>query len=155
MKIDNRKAHFDYEILDKIEAGMMLSGAEVKSIVGGRAQLDAAYVLIKPTSESGKMEAWLVNANIPRYEFAKADEYDERRTRKLLLHKKELLNLWQKVNEKRLTVVPLALYTTGRLVKLSIGLARGRKMWQKRELLKKRDQQRDTQRELRQVKSTK
>ncbi|KKT74676.1 MAG: SsrA-binding protein [Candidatus Nomurabacteria bacterium GW2011_GWA1_46_11] len=148
MKIDNRRARFDFEISEKYEAGMALTGGEVKSLKMGRAQLEGAYVVIRASGARGLPEAWLVNANIPTYEHARVEESDPKRTRKLLLHRRELFSLEQKMKEGRLTIVPLVIYTTGRLVKLSIGLGRGRKAWQKRELLKKRDLKREAEAEL-------
>lgn len=149
MRIQNRRARFDYEITETLEAGLVLTGAEVKSLRTGRGQLEGAYVVIRASGTGGFPEAWLVNANIPVYKHSRSEGVDPRRTRKLLLHRKELFRLEQKMKEGRLTMVPLAVYTTGRLVKLSLGLARGRKAWQKRELLRKRDLARETEAELR------
>lgn len=148
MRIKNRRAEFDYEVLERWEAGISLVGSEVKSVRSGRVQLEGAFVVVRPSENSGLPEAWLVNANIPAYEHARSDEADPRRSRKLLFHRKELFELEQKMKEGRLTIVPLAIYTTGRLVKLSVGLARGRRGWQKRELLRKRDLAREAEREL-------
>lgn len=149
MKVENRKARFEYEVVDEFEAGIALLGGEVKSVAAGRVQLEGSYVVIRPSPVSELPEAWLVNANIAAYEHT-SQEMDVKRSRKLLLHRKELFLIEQKMKEGRLTIVPLSIYTTGRLVKLKIGLARGRKTWQKRELLKKRDVARDTERELHQ-----
>lgn len=148
MKIENRRARFDYEVVERLEAGLALTGSEVKSLRLGRAQLEGAYVVIRGSETSGLPEAWLVNANIPVYEYSRSEGVDPRRTRKLLLHRRELFRLGQKMKEGRLTIVPLSVYTTGRLVKLSIGLSRGRKAWQKRELLRRRDLKREEEREL-------
>ena len=146
-QLTNRRARFDYEVLSKYEAGISLTGAEVKSIKSGRTQLEASYVVIRQSETSGQPEAWLVNALIPSYENSR-EEGDPKRSRKLLLHRKELFTLEQKMKEGRLTIVPLAIYTTGRLVKLSIGLAKGRRAWEKRELLRRRDLKRESEREL-------
>jgi SsrA-binding protein len=147
MRINNRRARFDYEVVEELEAGLILTGAEAKSFRGGRTQLEGSFVTIRSSPESGLPEAWLVNANIPLYEHSWDENYDSRQSRKLLLHRRELFRLEQKLKEGRLTIVPLAMYTTGRLVKLKIALARGRKTWQKRELLRKRDLQREVERE--------
>lgn len=149
MQILNRKARFEYEVIEKLETGISLTGGEVKSVKTGRVQLEGAYVVVRSSATSGQPEAWLVNANIPRYQNA-MDEIDARRSRKLLLHRKELFRLEQKMKEGRLTIVPLSIYTTGRLVKLLVGLVRGRKAWQKKELLKRRDLKRESEEELRQ-----
>lgn len=150
MRIENRRARFDFEVLEKLEAGLALTGGEVKSIRLGRAQLDGSYVMLRASGSGGLPEAWLINAKIAQYEHMRGDEAEQERSRKLLLHRKELLQLEQKMGEGRLTIVPLAIYTTGRLVKLSIGLARGRRGWQKRELLRKRDLDRELAQEVHQ-----
>ena len=147
MRIENRRARFEYEVLETLEAGIALSGAEVKSVKGGRMDLSAAYVVIRQNEETEFPEAWLLNALIPTYAQARGED-DPKRTRKLLLHRRELFRLEQKVKQDRLTIVPLAVYTTGRLIKLSVGLARGRRMWQKRDLLRKRDLMREEEKEL-------
>lgn len=136
MKIINRKATFDYTILDRFEAGIHLTGAEVKSLKGGHASLDGAFVRLMGS------EAYLVNAQIFPYIYARPQGYDSRRTRKLLLHKKEIISLKSKIEGANLTLVPLSWYTRGPLVKLEIGLARGKKQYEKREKKKKEDLQR-------------
>ncbi len=143
MKILNKRAFFDYEILDKIEAGIQLSGPEVKSVKGGHMNFEGAYVRIIGS------EAYLVNAQIFPYSNARPEGYDPRRTRKLLLHKKELLNLKIKLSQSSLTLVPLECYTKENFVKLLIGLAKGKKKYEKREAIKRKDLQRDTETQLR------
>jgi|SRR3989338_9113488 len=146
MKISNRRAHYDYQILDKIEAGIQLTGPEVKSVKGEKASLTGAFVKILGT------EAYLVNALIPLYEYARPQDYEERRTRKLLLHKKELIALKTKMASTNLTLVPVSLYTKNGLIKVEIGLAKGKKQFEKRESIKKKDLQREVERELREKK---
>ncbi len=137
----NKRAKFDYEILDSFEAGLVLSGQEVKSVRGKRMSLAGSFVHIR----SGA--AWLVNAHIPKYEKAgKLVDYDPDQTRKLLLHKRELTRLSGKFDQKGLTLVPISVYTKGPTIKLEFGLARGKKQHQKKETIKNRDIDRDIQR---------
>ncbi|OGD62278.1 SsrA-binding protein [Candidatus Beckwithbacteria bacterium RBG_13_42_9] len=143
MKIINKKAKFRYELLERVETGLVLTGAEVKSVKLGRMSLAEAYVRI----QNG--EVWLINANIPAYKFADPKNYDPTRTRKLLLHEKEILALTQKMEAKHLVLVPTAAYNRGSKVKLEITLGRPKKLWQKREDIRKKDVARDTERELR------
>lgn len=143
MKIFNHKATFDYEILSRFEAGIHLVGAEVKSLRGGHAKLDGSFVRLMGT------EAYLVNAQIFPYLYARPEGYDPKRTRKLLLHKKEIMSLKGKIEGANLTLVPLSWYTKGPLVKLEVGLARGKKEYQKREAKKREDQRRELEVEFR------
>lgn len=142
MKILNRRARHDYQLLEKIEAGISLAGPEVKSVREGKISLDEAFVRIKDG------QAYLLNAHIHPYRFADIKDLDPRRTRKLLLHKKEILALEQKIKQKKLTIVPTACYTKGRRLKLEIALARGKKKYEKREAIKRRDVEREIEREL-------
>lgn len=141
MKIYNRKFRREYESVEKFEAGIALSGSEVKSIRQGGLRLDNAYVKIL---EEGPV---LINAEIPAYRFGKSDNYDPKRTRKLLLNKKEILKIQTKLRGGNLTVVPIACYNKGDILKLEIALARGRKQAGKRKYEKqisiKRNQQRE------------
>jgi SsrA-binding protein len=137
MKIVNKKAGFDYEISEKIEAGVALTGAEVKSLFSGQASLDEAYVKIIDG------EAFLINAHIHPYQYADTRKIDPKRTRKLLLHKKELLSLINKIKQKNLIIIPLSWYNIGHQIKLEIALAKGKKKWQKKEAIKKRDLERE------------
>lgn len=141
-KIINRRARFDYELLDKFEAGINLSGAEVKSVRNGHLKLEESFVQIRDG------EAWLFNAHIHPYAFADNRNYDPRQTRKLLLHQNELLKLAQQTREKNLTIVPLSCYTTRNRVKLEIALAKGKKKYDKREAIKKKDLQREIEGQL-------
>ncbi len=134
MKVVNRTFHREYEEIEKFEAGIVLTGAEVKSVKTGAIYLESAYVKIIG------QEVFLINADIPVYHHAPPKDYDPRRTRKLLLHRKEILRLQVKIaGSGNLTIAPLACYTKGSLVKLEVALARGRKDIEKRKLVKKRD----------------
>ncbi len=139
---DNRKALYDYEILEKYQAGLALTGQEAKSIKAGHMSLKGSHV----TFHNG--EAFLFNANISKYPQAgKLPDYDPTHSRKLLLKKKEIRYLQGKLQEKGLTIIPLSVYTKNRFVKIEIAVARGKKQYDKRETIK----QRDTQREARQA----
>lgn len=130
---ENRTAFFDYDILETYEAGLVLTGQEVKSVKQGHLNLKGAYV----TFHNG--EATLLNAHISPYKQAgHLPDFDPTMTRHLLLHKREIANLQGKAAEKGLTIVPLKVYTKGRLIKVSIGVARGRHQYDKREMLKDR-----------------
>jgi len=141
MKIINRKFNREYKKLETIEAGIVLTGAEVKSFRAGRLKLDDSFVKIMGN------EAYLINAQISVYEYARAIEYDQKRTRKLLLHKKELLRLKTKMASAGLTLAPKSCYNKGPLIKLEIALVKGRKDLEKRKLEKKRDISRNEKRE--------
>lgn len=143
MKIINRRALHDYQILEKLEAGINLTGPEVKSVKAGHLSLGGSFVKIVGA------EAYLVNATIYPYAFARLENYDPRRTRKLLLHKKELIALKTKSGLAGLTIVPLACYTKHRLAKLEIALVRSKKKYNHREETRKRDLEREMERELR------
>jgi SsrA-binding protein len=143
MKIVNKKATFDYEITERIEAGISLLGPEVKSLRGGHGKLEGSFVRIMGS------EAYLVNAQIYPYAYARLENYDPGRTRKLLLHKKELISLKSKIDGNKLTLVPLSWYTTGPHVKLEVGLGRGKKQFQKREKIRREDQKRELERDFR------
>ena len=145
MVADNRRARFDYEVQDTLEAGIVLTGTEVKSLRNGKAQIAEAYV----SPEQG--ELWLINANIPEYVQGNRFNHDEKRKRKLLVSTKELSRLVRGVERQGNTIVPLKLYFNDRgLAKVLIGLAKGRKNYDKRDLQKHRDWSRDKQRILKQ-----
>lgn len=138
---DNRQARFLYEILETYEAGIELKGTEVKSIRDGKANLRDGYALIR------NGEAWLINVHISPH--STASEYfnhEPRRTRKLLLHKQEIRKLIGKVEQQGLTLVPLKMYLKNGWVKLTIGLAKGKKVHDKREDIKRREDKRDMER---------
>ena len=133
MKILNRKARYDYEILETLEAGIMLTGSEVKSVRAGHADLSGSFARIRGS------EVYLVNASIFPYVHARLENYDPKRTRKLLLHKKQILSLKAKMDGSNLTIVPLCVYTTRLLIKAELALAKAKKVYEKRETIKKRD----------------
>jgi SsrA-binding protein len=133
MKITNRRAFYDYQILERFEAGINLYGAEVKAIRLGHADLTGAHVRIMGS------EAYLINAKIFPYEYSRPEKYDEKRTRKLLLHKKEIIALKSKTEGQNLALVPISLYTTKSFIKLEIALGKGKKQYDKKESIKKHD----------------
>jgi len=134
---NNKKAYHNYFIEEKFEAGMVLSGTEVKSLRLGKANLNDSFALVK----SG--EAFLNNLHISPYDFGNRQNHDPDRMRKLLLHKKEITRLFSKIREQGYSVVPLKLYFKNGLVKVEMGLAKGKKMYDKRDDLKKKDQKRE------------
>jgi SsrA-binding protein len=139
--ITNKKAYFDYEILETFEAGVVLSGAEVKSVRASKASLNGAYAIIRGG------EAYLVNASISPYQVANTPKnYDPERARKLLLSEKELATLERGSEQEGLTIVAIKWYNKKRFLKLEIGLARGKKKVDKRETLKERATKRDIDR---------
>lgn len=142
MKIVNKQAYFNYEIKEKFEAGINLYGGEVKALRLGHADLSGSFVKIIGS------EAYLVNAKIYPYKFASAQNYDEKRTRKLLLHKKEIVALKSKMEGENLSVVPVSLYLKDRLIKVELALAKGKKKYDKKESIKKKDIQRELEKEL-------
>lgn len=140
----NRKAFHDYSIEETLEAGLVLDGHEVKSIRGGNVSLAGAYVTLRGG------EGWLRNAYVGKYKQASnLDGIDESRERKLLLNKKEILRLQDELKSKGLTLVPLEIYTSKKLIKLKIGIARGKKLYDKRESIKKKESKRSIDRTLR------
>jgi len=138
----NRKARSDYEILESLEAGMSLKGTEVKSLREGKMNLKDSYAKVQDG------EVYLVNAHISPYSHGNIQNHDPLRERKLLLHKQEIKRLTGKTEEKGLTLVPLKVYFVRGKAKVELGLARGRKQYDKRENIKKREVQREILREL-------
>jgi len=138
----NRKAKFEYELLETFEAGIELKGSEIKSIRAGQVSLSEAYV-----RTNGK-QAWLVGAHIAPFEHASAFNHEPERDRRLLLHKREIKALWDGVRLKGVTIVPTVLYLRNGLAKVEIALARGKRIYDKRQTLKKRDMERDIERTL-------
>ncbi|MCL1885458.1 MAG: SsrA-binding protein SmpB [Dehalococcoidia bacterium] len=138
----NRKAHHNYDILETFEAGIALLGSEIKSVRESRVSLGEAYV----KAEHG--ELWLVGAHIARYEAASYMAHDPVRPRKLLMHRKEIRFLLAKLAEKGLTIVPLRMYFKGHNAKLEIGLGRGKKLYDKRETIIRRENDREIERTL-------
>lgn len=142
MKIVNKKAFRDYELLDRFEAGIQLYGSEVKAVRLGHADLSGSFVRI-----SGS-EAYLINSKVFPYKYARIENFDEGRTRKLLLHKKEIIALKSKMEGSNLTVVPISLYTKENLIKVELALGKGKKEYQKKEALKRKDVEREIEQEL-------
>jgi SsrA-binding protein len=139
----NRKARFEYEILDTFEAGMVLAGTEIKAIREGRANIGDAFA--KPVSG----ELWLINAHIAQYSAGGVNNHDPDRPRKLLLHRDQIALLASEVNEKGLTVVPLKLYLKRHRAKVELGLARGRKLFDKRRAIMEREREREARQAVR------
>jgi len=138
---DNRKARFDYHVVERFEAGMMLTGTEVKALRQGKANLKDSYARIK------KGEVFVYQLHISPYTHATYDNHDPLRPRKLLLHRQEIRQLFGKVNERGFTLVPLRLYFRDGLVKMELALAKGKLKYDKRDSIRRRDEQRDLQRQ--------
>ena len=136
----NRKARHEYFIEETYEAGIALTGTEIQSVRQGRVSLGDAYAEVRGG------EVFLVNSHIAEYDYGNRLNHNPRRLRKLLLHKSEIRRLDSRVRERGYTIVPLRMYLRGGLAKLEIGLARGKKMWDKREDIAKRDAQREIER---------
>lgn len=142
IEINNRKAKYDYEILDTIETGIVLTGTEIKSVKNGSANIKDSYAIIKNS------EVFLLNMHISHYEQGNIFNHAETRTRKLLLHKKEILKLNDKIQTLGYTLVPLKLYFKKNKAKILLGLAKGKKNYDKREAIKKKDIMRDVEKQL-------
>ena len=140
----NRKALRDFHILEKIEAGIVLSGTEVKSVKQGHISIQEGYIHV-----DDRMEAWLVGCTIQPYDHGNIFNHTQTRERKLLLHRKEIERLYGKIREKGLTIVPLKVYLVRGKIKVRIGLAKGKNVVDKRETIKKRESDRDSQRAMR------
>ncbi len=140
MEILNRKARYDYEILDKYEAGIVLTGTEIKSIRKGNANLKDSYAVVK------NGEIYLLNMFISEYKEGNIFNHDETRTRKLLLHKNEILKINDKLKIKGLTLVPIKLYFNRGKAKIELAIARGKHTFDKKETIKQRDIKRETDR---------
>jgi len=137
MEIKNRKAYYDYQIEEEIETGIVLTGTEIKSIREGKANLKDSYAIIK------NEECFLLNMHISPYKEGNLFNHEETRTRKLLLHKKEIKKLKNKLELEGYTLVPLKLYIKNSYAKVLLGLAKGKKLYDKRESIKKRDNERE------------
>jgi SsrA-binding protein len=142
MEINNKKAHYDYEIEETYEAGIVLKGTEIKSIREGKANLKDSYAIIK------NGEAFLLNMHISKYEKADIYNHDETRTRKLLLNKKEIYKMRDAIEREGYTLAPIKLYFKGNRAKILIGVARGKKNYDKREAIKKKDMNREIQKQV-------
>ena len=139
----NRRARFEYEILDTYEAGLVLRGPEVKSLRAGKANLSDSYAIVR------RGEAWLLNAHISPYEQANRENVESRRERKLLLHRSEIARLQGELADRGFTLVPTNLYFKDGRAKVELGLARGKKLHDKRETIRRREEEREVQRTLR------
>jgi len=139
----NKKARFDYEIIESLEAGIVLKGTEVKSLRDGKANLKDSYARIKGN------EVYLIDAHISPYSYGNILNHDPLRERKLLLHKREIRRLIGKVNEKGLTMIPLNMYFRNGRAKVELALVKGKKSYDKKEVIRKRDQKRELEREMR------
>jgi len=141
---NNRKASFEYFLIEKFEAGLVLQGSEIKSIRAGQISIQESYIDI----QDGK-QAWLLDAHIAPYEQANRYNHEPRRKRRLLLHKKQILELWNNVRIKGMTIVPIRVYLKGGRAKIEIALAKGKKAHDKRATIAKRDAERSAEREMR------
>lgn len=139
----NRKAKFEYFLLEEFEAGLSLQGSEIKSIRAGQISLAEAYIKV-----DGK-NAWLVEAHVAPYEQANRNNHDPKRPRRLLLHKKELKKLWDAISQKGVTIIPTRIYLKGGRAKLEIAIARGKKLYDKRAAIAKRETDREIERQIR------
>lgn len=146
---ENKKARFDYEILDTWEAGLILAGHEVKSVRAGQISLKESFVVLSPHPKTGEPQVQLLNCHISKYKKAgPLPNYDPAHTRRLLMHRREIDSIYGQIQPKGLTLVPLKVYTKGTKIKIEIGLVRGKKKFDKRESIKKRDIDRDIRRSL-------
>lgn len=134
MKVINRKARFNYELSDRLEAGVVLAGAEVKSAKAGKVSLNESFARVDDNGE-----VWLINAHIHPYEYSENKDYEPTRSRKLLLKRREILSLQKKMEGKNLTLIPTAMYLSKNKVKVELTIGKGKKQWDKRETIKKRE----------------
>ncbi|MGB2909364.1 MAG: SsrA-binding protein SmpB [Anaerolineales bacterium] len=137
----NRKAKYEYFIFEQYEAGIVLQGSEIKSIRAGQVSLAEAYVRI----DSG--EAWIIDLHIAHYEQAGIFNHEPRRPRKLLLHRREIRHLWDQVRKKGVTIIPLKMYLKDGLAKVEIAIVKGKKLYDKRQVIANRDAQREIDRQ--------
>jgi len=144
MRILNRKAKFEYEIKGQLEAGIVLTGAEVKSVRSQGVDMSNAFCKIMP-NKFGAREMWVFNMVISPYSHADNTNYDPAKKRKLLLHQREIVAIETKMKQQRLLLVPTAVYTNSGKIKVELGLARGKRIYEKREAIKKRDLDREMQ----------
>jgi len=136
----NRKARHDYQILERVEAGIVLTGSEVKSMRGGRASLVEAFARVRDN------EVWLEGMHVPPYEQGEKRGYNPTRPRKLLLHRREIARLMGKQNEQGLALVPMRVYFTHGIAKVELGLGKGKREYEKRQSIAKREHQREMER---------
>lgn len=142
MEITNRRARYDYEIEDTYEAGIVLTGTEIKSIRSGKAQLKDSYAILK------NGEIFLLNMHISAYKQGNIFNHEETRTRKLLLHKKEIWKIRDKISQEGYTLIPMKIYFVKNHAKVQLGIARGKKNYDKRETIKKRDMEREIKQQM-------
>ncbi len=138
IEVKNKKAYFDYTILEELEVGIALTGTEIKSVRNGSIDLKDSFITIKNN------EAYILNMYIAKYEEGNIFNHDERRTRKLLLHKKEIIKIKEKVKLDGLTLIPLKLYFKKNKVKILMGICKGKKLYDKRASIKEKDLKRET-----------
>ena len=138
----NRKARFEYFLLEEFEAGLSLQGSEIKSVRAGQVSLAEAYVQVDGRN------AWLVEAHIAPYEQANRYNHDPKRSRRLLLHKKEIKKCWDAIRQKGVTIIPTRIYLKGGRAKLEIAIARGKKLYDKRAAIAKRENDREIERQI-------
>lgn len=139
----NRKAKFEYFLLEEFEAGLSLQGSEIKSIRAGQISLAEAYIKVDGVN------AWLVEAHVAPYEQANRNNHDPKRPRRLLLHKKEIKKLWDAIRQKGVTIIPTRVYLKAGRAKLEIAIARGKKLYDKRAAIAKRETDREMERQIR------
>jgi SsrA-binding protein len=140
--VDYKKAHFDYEVMEKFEAGIELLGFEVKSLKKGQGSLEGSYVIVRGG------EAYAMNVFVPPYQEKNTPkDYEPRRNRRLILHRTEIARLADLESGKGLTIVPISIYNKGQLIKVSVAVVRGKKKFDKRETIKKRETDRSVRRE--------
>ncbi|PWH16291.1 MAG: SsrA-binding protein [Anaerolineae bacterium] len=137
----NRKANFEYFLLERFEAGIELRGSEIKSVRNGQISINEAYV------ETNGKEAWLVECHIAPYEQASHFQHDPKRPKRLLLHKREIRQLWNESRKKGVTIIPVSVYIKDGRAKVEIALAKGKKLYDKRQAIAKRDAQREIERQ--------
>lgn len=137
VEIQNRKAKFDYDIIETIETGIVLTGTEIKSLRAGKANLKDSYAIVR------NGEVFLVNMHISEYDHGNIFNHNETRSRKLLLHKKEILKLNDKIRLEGFTLIPLKVYIKGNYAKVLLGVGKGKKLYDKREAMKERDMKRE------------
>lgn len=136
----NRKAQFEYFIIESFEAGISLKGSEIKSVRAGQVSLQEAYVQVE------SQQAWLINSHIASYQAASYLDHNPKRPRRLLLHKKEIRQLWSEVRLKGVTIIPVKMYLKNGRAKLEIAVAKGKKLYDKRQDIANKDQKRDMDR---------
>jgi SsrA-binding protein len=143
MKVINKKARFDYELGERVEAGIELTGAEVKSAKLGQVDMENAHVKMQASRFKGQNEMYVINLHIYPYKHADNTNYDPKRMRKLLLHQKEIIALQSKMKQSSRILIPTAMYTKSNYVKIELALARGKRKYEKREKIKERDLERE------------